>query len=61
MLPQISSSVPGAWPRSAIGMSRAERVGQTLELAHHPIPDAIWPRLDEVGFATDDLETYRFK
>jgi D-threo-aldose 1-dehydrogenase len=46
--PQITSTV--------VGMSRAERIAQTLELARHPIPDAIWPRLDEVGFATDDPE-----
>jgi D-threo-aldose 1-dehydrogenase len=29
-----------------VGMSRPERVGQTLELATHPIPDELWGRLD---------------
>jgi D-threo-aldose 1-dehydrogenase len=51
--PRITSTV--------VGMSRAERIAQTLELARHPIPDAIWPQLDEVGFATDDPEAHRFK
>jgi D-threo-aldose 1-dehydrogenase len=51
--PRITSTV--------VGMSRAERIVQTLELARRPIPDAIWPQLDEVGFATDDPEAHRFK
>jgi D-threo-aldose 1-dehydrogenase len=29
-----------------VGISRPERVGQTLELASHPIPDELWSRLD---------------
>jgi D-threo-aldose 1-dehydrogenase len=29
-----------------VGISRPERVGQTLELADHPIPDELWPILD---------------
>jgi D-threo-aldose 1-dehydrogenase len=29
-----------------IGISRPERVRQTLELATHPIPDELWPLLD---------------
>ncbi|MCA1688421.1 MAG: aldo/keto reductase [Actinobacteria bacterium] len=29
-----------------VGISRPERVGQTLELAAHPIPDGLWSRLD---------------
>jgi D-threo-aldose 1-dehydrogenase len=50
--PQITSTV--------VGMSRAERIAQTLELARHPIPDEIWPRLDAVGFETEDPEANRF-
>ncbi len=38
-----------------VGMTRPERVAQTLELAQQPIPDEIWQRLDDVGFDTDDL------
>ncbi|MBV9790311.1 MAG: aldo/keto reductase [Chloroflexi bacterium] len=44
---------------TVVGMSRAERVAQTLELTHHPIPDELWPRLDAVGFDTDDPEAHR--
>jgi D-threo-aldose 1-dehydrogenase len=43
-----------------VGMSRPERVAQTLELASHPIPDALWPELDAVGYATDDPEVERW-
>jgi D-threo-aldose 1-dehydrogenase len=50
--PRITSTV--------VGMSRAERIAQTLELARHPIPDEIWPRLDAVGFDVDDPEAHRF-
>jgi D-threo-aldose 1-dehydrogenase len=31
-----------------VGISRPERVGQTIELASHPIPDELWPRLDSL-------------
>jgi D-threo-aldose 1-dehydrogenase len=50
--PRITSTV--------VGMSRADRIAQTLELARHPIPDEIWPRLDAVGFDVDDPEAHRF-
>jgi D-threo-aldose 1-dehydrogenase len=33
-----------------VGMSRPERVEQTLELAAHPIPDELWSRLDSLAF-----------
>jgi D-threo-aldose 1-dehydrogenase len=29
-----------------VGITRPERVGQTLELATYPIPDELWPALD---------------
>jgi D-threo-aldose 1-dehydrogenase len=50
--PRITSTV--------VGMSRPERIAQTLELARHAIPDALWPELDSVGFDTDDPEAHRF-
>ena len=50
--PRITSTV--------VGMSRPERIAQTLELARHAIPDALWPQLDAVGFDTDDHEAHRF-
>jgi D-threo-aldose 1-dehydrogenase len=32
-----------------VGISRPERVGQTLELAAHPIPDGLWEELDSLA------------
>ena len=32
-----------------VGISRPERVEQTLELATHPIPDELWSRLDSLA------------
>ena len=32
-----------------VGISRPERVGQTLELATHPIPDGLWEELDSLA------------
>jgi D-threo-aldose 1-dehydrogenase len=32
-----------------VGMSRPERVEQTLSLAAHPIPDELWERLDSLA------------
>jgi D-threo-aldose 1-dehydrogenase len=31
-----------------VGISRPERVEQTLELAAHPVPDELWGRLDDL-------------
>jgi D-threo-aldose 1-dehydrogenase len=51
--PRITSTI--------IGMSRPERIAQTVELAQHALPDEIWPRLDAIGFETEDPEANRFK
>jgi D-threo-aldose 1-dehydrogenase len=32
-----------------VGISRPDRVGQTLELAIHPIPDVLWEELDSLA------------
>jgi D-threo-aldose 1-dehydrogenase len=32
-----------------VGMTRPERVKQTLDLAVHPIPDELWHRLDSLA------------
>lgn len=45
--PRITSTV--------IGMSRPERIQQTLDYAHHPIPAELWDRLDAVGYETKDI------
>lgn len=44
-----------------VGFSKVERIAQTLALARHPIPDAIWPELDAVGYDTSDPEANRWK
>ncbi|MFN8486922.1 MAG: aldo/keto reductase [Caldilineaceae bacterium] len=46
---------------TVVGMTRPERLAQTLELAQHPIPDELWPKLDAVGFDANSLEEQRFK
>jgi D-threo-aldose 1-dehydrogenase len=45
---------------TVVGMTRVERLAQTIELAQLPIPDDLWPRLDAVGYATEDPEAHRF-
>ena len=39
--PRVASTI--------VGLSRPERVGQTLELAAEPIPEELWERLDRLG------------
>ena len=46
---------------TVVGMTKPERVAQTIELANHPIPDELWPALDAVGFDSEDPEANRFK
>jgi D-threo-aldose 1-dehydrogenase len=50
--PRVTSTV--------VGMTRPERVAQTLELARHPIPQELWAKLDAVGHDMDDPEKGRF-
>ena len=50
--PRVTSTV--------VGMTRPERVTQTVELANVAIPDELWERLDAVGFDTEDPEANRF-
>ena len=45
--PRITSTVAG--------MTRPERISQTLDLARHPILEEMWERLDAVGFDVEDL------
>jgi D-threo-aldose 1-dehydrogenase len=39
--PRITSTI--------VGMTRPERVAQTVDLARHPIPDELWPQLDAIA------------
>lgn len=41
------------------GVSRPERIGQTVEWANWDIPDAVWEELLALPFATDDPEATR--
>lgn len=50
--PRVTSTV--------VGMTRPERVQQTLDLATRPIPDDLWPALDAAGFDMDDPEANRW-
>jgi D-threo-aldose 1-dehydrogenase len=44
-----------------VGLSKAERLAETVELAHTPIPTDLWPQLDAVGFSLEDPEANRWK
>ena len=49
--PRISSTI--------CGVTRPERVQETLEWARFPIPDAAWEELKSIGFSADDPEATR--
>jgi D-threo-aldose 1-dehydrogenase len=44
-----------------VGMSRTERLAETVDLAHIPIPNELWPELDAAGFSMTDPEASRWK
>ena len=44
---------------TVVGMSRPERIGQTVEQVRHPIPDDLWPRLDALVPMIGDPEADR--
>jgi D-threo-aldose 1-dehydrogenase len=43
-----------------VGISQPERLAQTVTLARHPIPDALWAEVAAVTPAADDPEAGRF-
>lgn len=43
-----------------IGMSKPERIQQTIDLYTHPIPPELWHDVAAVDYATDDPEVGRF-
>ncbi|NOU67997.1 aldo/keto reductase [Paenibacillus sp. LMG 31461] len=45
---------------TVVGMSKPERVAQTLELANYPIPLELWTALDDIEYFTEDPESERF-
>ncbi|MDQ3856638.1 MAG: aldo/keto reductase [Chloroflexota bacterium] len=50
--PRITSTV--------VGMTRAERVQQTVQLAQHEIPDELWAELAKAPYSRDDPEANRW-
>lgn len=44
-----------------VGVSKPERLAETVELAHTPIPPELWPQLDAVGYSLEDPEANRWK
>ncbi len=50
--PRITSTI--------VGISRLERLAQTVDLARHPIPAGVWADLQAVRPDTDDPEATRW-
>ncbi len=51
--PRITSTI--------VGMTKPERIQQTVDLANHPIPDDLWSELASLGVSTEDPEANRWK
>jgi len=43
-----------------VGISRPERVQQTVDLAQHPIPDELWAQLGAISADAQDPEASRW-
>ncbi len=43
-----------------VGISRPERIAQTLDLSRHPIPEELWAELDALAGSEGDPEANRF-
>jgi D-threo-aldose 1-dehydrogenase len=43
-----------------VGVSRAERIRQMVDLANHPIPEHVWAELEKVGPVEGDPESGRW-
>jgi len=50
--PRVTSTV--------VGMTRPERITQTLALANLPIPAEVWTAVEALEYFTDDPEAHRF-
>lgn len=51
--PRISTTI--------VGMSKLERIEQTVQLAQHPVPDEIWEELEGMALSHEDPEASRWK
>ena len=62
-LPAVALQFSTRDPRIAntiVGMSKPERIAQTLAYYSHPIPDALWDDIAAIPFTADDPEVGRF-
>ncbi|HEY0602342.1 MAG TPA: aldo/keto reductase [Herpetosiphonaceae bacterium] len=50
--PRITSTI--------VGMSKPERIAQTLDLVREPVPDALWAELAQIQVPRDDPEADRW-
>jgi D-threo-aldose 1-dehydrogenase len=50
--PRITSTI--------VGMTKPERVAQTVELSNYPIPEELWDELAALGASTEDPEATRW-
>jgi D-threo-aldose 1-dehydrogenase len=63
-LPAVALQFSTRDPRmtaTIVGMSRPERIAETIRYLTTPIPDALWEEIAEIPFDTNDPEEYRFK
>jgi D-threo-aldose 1-dehydrogenase len=51
--PRVTSTI--------VGISKTERIQQTLELARHPIPNVLWDEINALTYSTEDPEAERWK
>ena len=45
---------------TVVGVTKPERISQTVELANHSIPDELWVAMETIGFDLEDPEANRF-
>ncbi|MBA2521197.1 MAG: aldo/keto reductase [Chloroflexia bacterium] len=63
-LPAIALQFSTRDPRitnTIVGMSKPERIQQTLDFYQHPIPTELWAEIGAIAYATDDPEIGRFQ
>jgi D-threo-aldose 1-dehydrogenase len=63
-LPAVALQFSTRDPRmtaTIVGMSRPDRIADTLEYLTTPIPDALWEEIAGIPFDTNDPEEHRFK
>lgn len=63
-LPAVALQFSTRDPRmtaTIIGMSRPERIAETVRFLSTPIPDALWDEIAAIPFDTNDPEEHRFQ